>query len=327
MSEPLQRATGGRVLARGCRLMPRCLAPTVYCLKANMSPLHTQDKKKTCPPLHTLVGRIDEISSLPSIALQVMEVANDPASGAADLKAVMEGDSSLSARVLRCVNSSAYAIRSEITNLQQAIAYLGTKQIRNLALMVTVSDLFKDDGTIGPYRRSELWRHLVAVGICARMIAMRLKYADFEEMFLGGLLHDIGIVLADQHVHEPFEQLVLSLDGREPLCVAERREFGFDHTMLGTEVANMWGFPEAARAAIRYHHSSAAYCGEHVNVVRCVDVANLLCTLKGIPSVGLKLVEFSAPAVAGLNLAKEDIAILAEDLDRELAANASLFSV
>ena len=97
-----------------------------------------------------------------------MEVVNDPDSGAAELKDVIETDAALSARILRCVNSSAYATRTEVTSLQQAIAYLGLNQIRNLAVTASVSELFKRDDKIGPYCRSQLWRHLVSVGnLCA----------------------------------------------------------------------------------------------------------------------------------------------------------------
>jgi len=56
-------------------------------------------------------------------------------------------------------------------------------------------------------------------------------------------------------------------------------------------------------------------------------VANVICTLKGVPSVGLKLVKISQPALTGLALMREDITVLADDLDRELAANASLFHI
>ena len=100
--------------------------------------------------LDAVVGRINEISTLPVVATRVLEVANDPDSGAADLKEVLEIDAALSARILRCVNSSAYSTRSEITTLQQAIAYLGMKQIRNLAITSSVGKLFKRDGKIGP---------------------------------------------------------------------------------------------------------------------------------------------------------------------------------
>jgi len=280
---------------------------------------------KPRPVLRRVVEKIDEISTLPHIALRVMEVANDSETGAVDLKEVMESDTALSARVLRCVNSSAYAVRSEITNLQQAIAYLGLKQIRNLALTISVSELFRNNDVIGPYSRNHLWRHLVAVGICARMIAKRLKFANFEDIFLAGLLHDVGIILEDQHLHEHFSEIILSLKGDKMLAVAERERLGFDHTTLGEKVSQTWGFPDGVKAAIRHHHASVNYRGEHIDVVRCVELANLLCTLKGMPSVGLKLVKLSAPAITGLNLTKEDIAILATDLQGELDANAGLF--
>ncbi len=280
-----------------------------------------------CPPLKRVVQEIDEISTLPQVAMEVMRVANDPDSGAADLKRIMEGDAALSARVLRCVNSSAYGVRSEITNLQQAIAYLGLKQIRNLAVTVSVSELFQEDVAIGNYHRSQLWRHLVSVAICTRMIAMRLKFPDFEDLFLAGLLHDIGIVLEDQHLHEHFVTLMESLDGSKMLPAAERDLLKFDHTMLGEEVATLWGFPDATRAVIRYHHASINYRGEHKEAVQCVEVANLLCTLMGISSVGHKLVKFSRPAFEGLSLSKDDVSVLAEDLGSELASSASLFQV
>src|SRR5262245_37069549 len=106
--------------------------------------------------------RIDGISTLPHVALRVMEVASDERTGAAELKAVLEGDPALSARVLRSVNSSAYALRTKVTNLQLAIAYLGLKQIRNLAVTASVSDIFKKDEQIGSYSRGGLWRHLVS---------------------------------------------------------------------------------------------------------------------------------------------------------------------
>lgn len=277
--------------------------------------------------LESVVRRVDDVSTLPQVALKIMEAANDPNTSAADMKGVMEQDAALSTRVLRCINSSAYAMRTRITNLQQAVAYLGLKQIRNLAMTASVSDLFKRDESIECYRRLDLWRHLVSVGICSRLIAMRRRLANFEDAFLAGLLHDLGIILADQHVHEPFVRVIRALDTSITLAEVEQRHLGFDHMQLGEKLAELWGFPEPVKAAIRYHHTSVSYRGEHVQIVRCVEVANLLCTLRDITSVGKKLVRFSQPALTGLELSREDIAVLAEDLDGELALNTHLFQV
>jgi putative nucleotidyltransferase with HDIG domain len=267
------------------------------------------------------------ISTLPTIALKIVEVANDPNSGAAEMKAVMESDAALAARVLRCVNSSAYAVRTRITNLQQAIAYLGLKQIRNLAITASVGELFKAGDTIGTYHRPGLWKHLVSVGLCGRLIAMRLRMVNFEDVFLAGLLHDIGIILEDEHDHERFAGMVSLLDDKRPLTELEREHLNYDHTMLGQRIAEGWGFPEAVQATVRFHHNSEAYRGDEVDAVRCVEVANLICTLKGISSVGRKLVRFSQPVLTQLNLSKEDISILSHDLDDAVSVNTELFSI
>ena len=105
-------------------------------------------------PIDQVVRQITEISTLPHIALRVMSVANNPDAGAADLRVVVEADPALSSRVLKCVNSAAYGLRHKCTSLQRAISYLGFKQVRNLAITASVSEIFKKDEKIEPYRRS-----------------------------------------------------------------------------------------------------------------------------------------------------------------------------
>jgi putative nucleotidyltransferase with HDIG domain len=275
--------------------------------------------------LERVVQHIGEISTLPHIALRVMQVANDPKSCLADLKSIIEGDTALAARILRYVNSAAFGVRVKITNLQQAIAYLGLKQIRNLAVTASVNELFKKDESLGTYRRSQLWRHLVSVGICARLIAMRWKFANFEDVFLAGLLHDIGIILEDQYVHPQFVLVMNSLAGAKTLCDAERRQLLFDHTTLGECLAEKWRFPPAVRAAIRHHHAPEACREPHMDVVRCVELGNLICSLKGVSSVGVPLVQLSRTTIEALELSRDDVVVLAEDLDAELSRSASLF--
>lgn len=250
------------------------------------------------PTLDQVVRRIRDISTLPHVALRVMKVANDPNSGASDMKEAMESDPALTARVLRYVNSSAIGVRQRITNLQYAIAYLGVKQVRNLAMTAAVSDLFKEDGGCGAYERKGLWQHLISVAICSRLLALRLSMTDFEDVALAGLLHDIGIILEDQYVHRQFREMMAAASEDRPLVELERDHLGFDHTRLGERIARNWGFPEAVRAAIQHHHRAEAHTGDCLQTVRCVEVANLICTLKGHSAIGLKCVPFSRSALA-----------------------------
>jgi HD-like signal output (HDOD) protein len=277
-------------------------------------------------PVDQLAQRIDEVSSLPHIAAQVIEVVSNDRAGAVDLKTVLEADPALSARVLRCVNSSAYALRQPVPNLQLAVAYLGFKEVRNLAVTASVAEIFRREVRIGSYTRQGLWKHLVATGVCARMIGLRRRLPEFEDCFLAGLLHDLGIVLEDQHRHEPFAEMLAAADGPPTLLEREQQVLGFDHTQLGERVARQWRLPPAVQASIRYHHDCEAYQGEHLNIVRAVEVANMLATIKGISSVGQNLLRPNRAAVDGLQLNRHDLDVLLADLDKEMARYQHLLS-
>lgn len=277
--------------------------------------------------LDEMLNRCAEISTLPQVALAVIEVASDPDAGAGELKDAVEIDPALSARVLRVVNSAAYGLRTTITNLHQAVSYVGFNQIRNLALTASVSEVFKSGAAIGTYQRAGLWRHLVSVGLCARLLASRLKLPGFEDAYLAGLLHDIGIILIDQHAHEQFRAVIGSLNERTTLINAERSILGFDHCAIGARVAETWRFPELTRAAIRFHHNALSYTGAGAALVACVEIANVVCTMKGISSVGRKIVPANTQVFAAQGLRREDILVLAQDLDTEISNSRSLFDL
>jgi putative nucleotidyltransferase with HDIG domain len=243
------------------------------------------------------------------------------------MKDALEGDAALCTRVLRCVNSSAYALRMRITNLQQAVAHVGVLPMRNLATTASISDLFKKGEAIGSYDRAKLWRHFVAVGVCARMVAMRRGMRQFEDAFLAGLLHDIGVVLEDQHMPKLFPQVIRSLAPGKSLPETERGVLGFDHCQLGEAIARKWNFPEAAVAAIAYHHNSALYAGNHLEILQCVEVANVICSVRGTTSVGINLVQAVPAVFANLSLTRDDLLVIAADLDQEFASNQNLFAL
>ncbi len=278
--------------------------------------------------LEKVVREVQEVSSLPSVAAKVIEVCNDPNAGAAQMRKIVEGDPALSARVIKCVNSAAYGLRKRVTSLQRAISYLGFKQIRNLALTASVAGVFqKSDETVGNYKRAFLWRHMVSVAVVSRMVAARQKMENFEDVFLAGLLHDLGIVLEDQYCHGKFVQMMEKLEGEPSLCEAEQKCFGFDHTELGLEIATRWKFSDEILDTIRYHHNLNNYRGEHKQIVACVDVANLLCSVSKRTSVGVNLVKPNSSSLAALGLMRADLRVLTEDLEDELRANKELFDL
>jgi HD-like signal output (HDOD) protein len=254
-----------------------------------------------------------------------MDVVNDPDSLASDLVKVVEIDPSLAARLLRMANSAAYRTRTEICTVHQAIGLLGFKAVRNIALASTVVDLFKGDGQVGGYSRSSFWRHLVSVGVASRMIAARVGMENFEDAFLAGLLHDFGVILMDQNCHACFVSMMESLAEDETLCQAETRCFGFTHAELGAAVARQWNLPSTAVAAMLHHHNAQACGNRHKRIVEVVELANFLCTSKGLPCVATAAFEPpSAETLRSLSIERDDFRVLWEDLDGELDKSETL---
>jgi HD-like signal output (HDOD) protein len=286
-----------------------------------------RSQSATALTLESMMERVTEISSLPAVALRVIEVAGRPDSDAADLKTAIEADPALCVRVLRCVNSASFGLRARVTDLDKTISFLGFNQIRDLAVTACVSDLFRSTQSIGTYLRADLWKHLVSTAVCARMIAARQRVSAHQDAFLCGLLHDIGIILFDQYFHSGFRRVMAGLGSEKTLSEAERTIVGWDHTELGEVIGRTWKLPTRVLHCIRYHHEPENYPGADAPLLYSVAIANFLCSLKNITSVGRNLVRPPTVALSAFGLDSTELKSLAEGLERELALHSQLLEL
>ena len=128
---------------------------------------------------------------------------------------------------------------------------LGFTQVRNLALTGYAARMFKSDGVYREFSREGLWKHLVAVASTSRLVAQQCGYESPDEAYLAGLLHDVGLVLIDQHLHRHFKLILDEIDAATETTAAERGRLPFDHTELGEFVVRHWDFPPQIAAAAR----------------------------------------------------------------------------
>lgn len=281
---------------------------------------------KTTP--EKLVQRIREVSTLPHIVARVIEVANNPNTSAIDLAEIIESDPSLAARVLRTVNSAAYGLRNRVNTIVKAICYLGFMEVRKIAITASVSNLFQTEQMQGPYDRRRLWKHLVSVGVTSRMIALKCGLENFEEVFLAGLLHDLGIILIDQHLNFEFNRVVAALTEDQTTVEIEREILGFDHTQVGAEVAEKWRFPRSIVDAMLYHHQTHRCPTPNRPLVAAVELSNTLCTLKGITSMGVQNLTTPAPETFQvLGLDRHDVKVIWDDLEGYLEQTRVLLDI
>jgi putative nucleotidyltransferase with HDIG domain len=190
---------------------------------------------------------------MPSVVQAVINSFEDANLEVNALAHKISQDEGLSTRVLRVANSSFYGLSRQISSIHDAVVVLGFNNIRSLAVAAGFVHAFPHDSK-GLFDRKQFWRHSLRVASCARGLA-RCCRQNPETAFTAGLLSDVGQLVLDTCLHEPFNAVLERL-GREggDLYALEGEMLGFDHAEVGVEVAKRWNFPVPIQKVIQSHH-------------------------------------------------------------------------
>jgi putative nucleotidyltransferase with HDIG domain len=193
---------------------------------------------------------------LPQTAIipTLMRMTSDLNTDVGSLVRVLAGDPALVAKIVHLSNSPFYGRQGVISSLREAVMVLGFYTIRTLAVAASAYRLFRreEDHEF----EQELWRHSLAVGIGARLVARRVGSRQVEEeVFLAGVLHDIAkLVLLQEYpkIYKPvLKEAVESGLGH---LIVESRRMGFTHADLGAIILEQWGFPPRIAGIVRRYH-------------------------------------------------------------------------
>lgn len=151
--------------------------------------------------------RILGLPPLPTLVAKLIEMVDDPRTNASNLARLISTDQVLTARVLRLANSAFYGFSRRIATVNLAIVVLGFETIKDLCVSVALQEWFtsKDDAPL--FDMSRFWEHSIGCGIAGRMIARILNYRHTGDIFVAGLLHDIGKLVMKRYLKEEFRQV------------------------------------------------------------------------------------------------------------------------
>lgn len=206
-----------------------------------------------------VLGRIEELPTLPEVLVRLMRLLENPKTSAKDVTKVLVLDPALAFKILRIVNSAFYGFPREVRTVAHAVMILGFKEVKNIALSVSVFDLFnKSEATDAGYDRVAFWKHSMGVGIAARILARRMKLRSPEDLYEIGLLHDVGKIVLDEFFHDRFAAIVRAARERETLFINVERELhDLDHAAVGGLICRHWQIPEPIVAGVEGHHADS----------------------------------------------------------------------
>ena len=204
------------------------------------------------PELRAIVGRLRKLPSPPKIYAALQAIVADESVTLRDVAKLVQSDAALAARVLQIVNSAFFRLAKRISNVEQAVSYLGFAAIRNLTLSVEVFSSWGAAPCAG-LNLEELQLHVHAVAAAASSLARKTPIAD--DAMLAGLLHDIGYWVLAQECPQQFSQAVeLAVATGVPLYQAETQIIGASHAEIGAYLLGIWGLPHQVVEAVAHHH-------------------------------------------------------------------------
>jgi HD-like signal output (HDOD) protein len=237
---------------------------------------------------------------LPSVAMELLQLANKNDARASDIVRLLERDEMLAGSVMRLVSSPIYSGRSRITTLNEAVVRLGFKVVRDMVFEVTlrsgVFDLAEYAETV-----AQVQRHSTVTAYIARIVCNKARI-DGEHAFICGLLHDVGfagLLFAVTH-----------FEGEETPLSAIWADVDQLHERASGVLAKLWGLPTSMAEVVGHHHH--LHTGEFSHVAAAICIADRLSRSFGADVVGP--VDEHNVAIAGDSVSDLDFEIARGEL-------------
>ena len=280
------------------------------------------------PELQQKIKLHAQLPSASSALAQIIQCARDTDVDLATVAHAISLDPALAARVLRFANSPLYSRRRKSTNLRQAVVSLGLTTALTLALSVTLWSA-ASRGQKSNAQYPWIWRRAVLSAIAARKLGEAISVPEVDDLFLAGLLQDLGVFALGQADPDLYQGLAAKLADHASLQAHEQARHGTDHAAVGAWLLHSWGLPDRICSAIAHSHRSEfrPARSEAEKFDCCVGIAGLVadCVIQGRDA---QLVQESALLVERcLGIRRPQFVLFVGSLRAQLLELQTLFDV
>lgn len=203
---------------------------------------------------------IEDYIIFPSVGFEVNRMVADERYTAIDIANEIAKDPLIAAQVLRLANSIYYQFPSTIDSIPRAIAVIGTEDLRNLVLMLSLVNASRNDVSISSVNIEYIWQHGLFVGLLAGEFSKYLSTPlhNSDRLFIAGVLHEIGRIIFSFKVPEQYALLVNSIqDLRQPFYEIEKKHLGFAHNDVSSMLLQNWNFPRSLIEIVKFQYQPA----------------------------------------------------------------------
>lgn len=213
-------------------------------------------------PGNSIKQKLKEIPGLPAapeIIFKIYALIRDPRSNLSDFERILQNDPALTAHILKIANSPYYGLPRRITNLRLALSLLGIEEIGRVVIGIKLQRRLQKSFNNLSFDFNIYWQHSRQAGKLCELLAAELIPERKMELFVCGLLHDVGKLILDQFFPEEWMEVRARYAmQQENMEAIEREILGFDHAQLAAEFLDCWNLPDNLTEPIRCHHNPFA---------------------------------------------------------------------
>ena len=254
--------------------------------------------------IELILRQIDTLPTLPAIATRLLSLTTRDDTHVREVIDLVTSDQALTAKILSLCRRAYRGVRNDVLTVDKAVLLLGFNAIRSAVLSLKVFEVFdsprpdawrdpgmdngdsdsdQQDSTPPPrFDRLNFWRHCLAVGIAAELIATAHPndtQLEPSEAFVCGLLHDVGKLAIDYMLPKSFARVIeLTELNQGNIAEFERRVIGLDHHTAGKRLAEQWHLPDVIRDCVWLHGSTYESVPQlpHRRMIGLVSLADIL---------------------------------------------------
>ena len=213
--------------------------------------------KRVTDQVKGILGSINQLPSLPEVYRELKEALEDPDAGPQRLGDIIQRDMGMTSKILKIVNSAFFGLRRSISTPHEAVTYLGIETVKALVLVNSIFERAEPLAT-RHLKLEDLWRHSMDVARLAKAIAVTEGAGPdaAEDVFVGGILEDVGILVLASSFPEAYDRAAgVLLAEKVLLTTVEEEEFAVTHAEVGAYLLGLWGIPAPVLKIVSMHHS------------------------------------------------------------------------
>lgn len=272
------------------------------------------------------VEKFKNVKTLPYVVTELSRLIADNNTTMKEFEDIIKMDPTLVARLLRLINSAFYGLSQPVTSIGRAVAFLGMRNLRSLAITDALQNIFKERSSVGVFSRKRLWLHCAVVSTCSKILAERIFGINGDDAYLCGILHDFGKIIEEQISRDDFIAACEACKPTDSLIEHERRLLGTDHCEIGYLLSQDWGMSPQIQEAIRDHHTLVEDADPR-SLTSILQIAQYITGQLGYSSLPDVVSPLSPSLVQHLQKNKAEYKVLIDDLPEEIAKALDIYEI